>query len=80
MNVVKIERSFSSDSLDYKTNHKKSKKYESLFINTKEINSSLDKEYNALNFINPKLKNESRVFDLINLLGNKKEFLKLKST
>ena len=80
MNVVNIEKSLSSDSLDYKTNNKQSSKYESLFINTKEINSSLDKEYNALNFINPKLKNENRVFDLINLLGNKKEFLKLKTT
>ena len=80
MNGEKIENPFSSESLDYKINNKKNKKYESLFINTKDINSSLDKEYNALNFINPKLKNESRVFDLINLLGNKKEFLKLKAT
>ena len=80
MNALKIENPFSSEPLDYKMNNRKNKKYESLFINTQEINSPLDKEYNALNFINPKLKNESRVFDLINLLGNKKEFLKLKES
>jgi len=79
MNVVSSENPFSSEFSDHKTYIKKNKKYESLFINTKEINSSLVKEYNALNFINPKLKNESRVFDLINLLGNKKEFLNLKA-
>jgi len=79
MNFVNNENPFSSEFSEHKTNIKKNKKYESLFINTKEINSSLVKEYNALNFINPKLKNESRVFDLINLLGNKKEFLNLKA-
>ena len=63
---------------DYKSRNKNKIQYKSLFINTKEINIPLGKEYNVLHYISPKLKNENKVFDLIHNLGDKKEFLKLK--
>ena len=77
MNDLKIGNPFTLDF--FKIKNKKKKKYESLFINTKEINTSLEKEYNILHYITPKLKNENKIFDLINFLGDKKEFIKLKS-
>ena len=63
---------------DYKSRNNNKIQYKSLFINTKEINTPLGKEYNILHYISPKLKNENKVFDLIHNLFDKKEFLKLK--
>ena len=61
---------------DYKSRNKNNKKiYKSLFITTEDINAPLSKEYNIFHYISPKIKNENKVFDLINLLGNKKDFL-----
>ena len=63
---------------DYKSRNKKKKEYKSLFISTEEIKTSLNKQYNIFHYIAPKIKNENKIFDLINLLGNKTEFLKEK--
>ena len=63
---------------DYRSRNKKKKEYKSLFISTEEIKTSLNKQYNIFHYIAPKIKNENKIFDLINLLGNKTEFLKEK--
>ena len=60
---------------DYKSRNKNNKKiYKSLFITTEDINAPLSKEYNIFHYISPKIKNENRIFDLIHLLGNRKDF------
>ena len=64
------------DFSDYKRKNKKD--FNSLFISTEAINSPIGKEYNIFHYISPKIKNENKIFEIINLLDNKNKFIKEK--